>query len=212
MYENIPNTTKFSILLKRIYTKILRWFQKPGKTIKPLEMLYPNNGACMLHDVELPDGYIIRQIRNSDMGDYYKLLNEASMEPVSLKYWGRYILENGFFVIEDKNKTLVASCFASKHSTERHINAGNFGWLAVSPKHRGKKLGHVISRAVTERLIEEDFKKIYLETNDYRIPAIKIYLQLGWQPLIYEPQMSERWKQVCEIIGWKYTPSKWPKG
>jgi len=38
---------------------------------------------------------------------------------------------------------------------------------------------------VTNRLVQEGFTRPFLRTEDFRIPAIAIYLQLGWLPDVY---------------------------
>ena len=50
------------------------------------------------------------------------------------------------------------------------------------------------------RRVRDDIKKVgdgvYLSTDDWRLPAIHVYLSLGWQPLIYAPDMEARWEAV----------------
>ena len=43
---------------------------------------------------------------------------------------------------------------------------------------------------------------IYLSTDDWRLPAIKVYLKLGYEPLLYADDMKGRWKAVCGKLGW----------
>ena len=199
---------------KRIVRGIHRrlvWIAKGCPNTPPLlEMVWPDSLADKPPVVSVPSGYRIRQFEAADEEAYYDLLASASMERCSLAYWNRYILPEGFFLIESEEACeVVAACFASHQPTERHPQAGNFGWLAANPSHSGKGLGLAISAAVTERLIRGGYKRIYLETHDFRLPAIKIYLSMGWVPLLYCDEMRPRWERICQNIDWPFTPEQW---
>ena len=155
-------------------------------------------------------GYTLRQYKDGDREGYLALLRAADMGSIRLEYWEQHILPDGFFVIEDDaTRTVAAACFASHHPTPRHPRAGNFGWLAVDPAHRGRQLGWTVSAAVTARLIAGGYRRMYLETHDFRVPAIRIYLKLGWVPLLYEQGMHDRWNAVCAAADWPFTPDAW---
>ena len=199
---------------KRILRGLLRrlvWVVKGcPKTPPLLEMVWPSSLSDKPPIVVVPSGYRMRQFEAVDEEAYYDLLASASMERCSLAYWNRHILPEGFFLIEsEKTGELVAACFASHHPTVRHPQAGNFGWLAANPRHSGKGLGLAVSAAVTDRLVRGGYKRIYLETHDFRLPAIKIYLSMGWVPLLYCEEMPARWERICQKIDWPFTPEKW---
>jgi len=177
-----------------------------------LEMVWPeaklNNPPCF----SLPSGYHLRQFNTDDQKAYFELLRVAGMSPCSLEYWEKHILPIGFFVIEDEaNGKLVATCMASHHPTSRHPRAGNFGWLAADPMYKGQNLGYNVAAAVTSRLIAGGYSRIFLETHDFRLPAIKIYLSMGWVPLLYQEDMEMRWKIICEKLNIPFEPEKWSK-
>jgi mycothiol synthase len=83
--------------------------------------------------------------------------------------------------------------------------------VGVDPDHRGRGLGRVVSAVVTRRLIDAGYKEIYMETQDWRLPAIKIYLKMGWVPLLFQADMPERWQVVCDKLGVPYTPHQWSR-
>jgi mycothiol synthase len=57
---------------------------------------------------------------------------------------------------------------------------------------------------VTRRLLSAGYREIYLQTDDWRLPAIKTYLNLGYVPLLCEPDMEERWRLVCRNLDLGY--------
>ena len=175
-----------------------------------LEMLWPESRLDRPPEVEVAEGYTLRQYRPDDYERYVALMKAAEMDTPRLDYWEGHILPDGFFVIEDNSTgELTAACFASHHPAARHPRAGNLGWLAAHPGHKGKQLGVAVTAAVTARLCKAGYKRIYLETHDFRIPAIKLYLRMGWIPFLYSEEMLDRWKLICDRIDWRYTPDAW---
>ena len=58
-----------------------------------------------------------------------------------------------------------------------------------------------VCAAVTARLLAAGYENIFLLTDDFRLPAISIYLRLSYQPLLHAPDMAERWRVVYEQLG-----------
>lgn len=191
----------------------LRW-AIVGRPTPPqlLEMVWPEDRLSAPPPVTVADGYLLRQYRPEDHDAYQALLASADMAVCPLDYWEKHLLPGGFFLIEHAaTGELAAACFASHHPAPRHPRGGNFGWLATSPAHAGKGLGRAASAAVTARLVAGQYRRIYLETHDFRAPAIRIYLSMGWVPLLYAPEMASRWEAICEQIAWPFTPEAWPR-
>jgi mycothiol synthase len=89
---------------------------------------------------------------------------------------------------------------ANHSPNEQHPNAGVLDWVAADPAHQGKGLGKVVTAAVVRLLAQRGYERIYLLTDDWRLPAIATYLSLGWEPYIYNQEMQERWDRVLQQI------------
>ena len=175
-----------------------------------LEMIWPEVRLAEPPPILVPEGYRIRHYESADAQEHERLFAVAGEAPCPMDYWEKHLLPDGFFVIEHAaSKTLVASCFASHRPSPRHPRAGNLGWLVADPAHRGRKLGQAATAAVTARLIAAGYRRIYLETQDFRLAAINIYLRMGWLPLLYQQDMRERWSVVSEKLGWPVRPGEW---
>lgn len=190
--------------------RIKRRIFKPAHTPPLLEMIWPDGAPEPA--VAIPPEYRLRQWRPDDHDAYQALLAAAEMGVCPVSYWEARWLPDGFFVVEHElTGELAAACFASHQPAARHPSGGNFGWLATSPRHAGKGLGRVVSAAVTARLIRGGYRRIYLETHDHRLPALHIYLSMGWLPLLYLPEMEGRWKAVYDQLGRSFEPSNCPR-
>jgi uncharacterized protein (DUF952 family)/GNAT superfamily N-acetyltransferase len=74
------------------------------------------------------------------------------------------------------------------------------GWVAVNPAHRGQGLGRLACLAVLNYVKKLGFRYIYLLTEDFRLPALKIYLELGFEPEYQDSSQPERWQALRRVI------------
>lgn len=195
-------------MFKGIMGKILNRIRKP-KQENLLEMIWPKHLDASRNPIPLNESYRIRQYEDTDRAKYFKLLEISEMGQCPLEYWEKFILPNGFFLVEHiPSGDIVGACFASHQSRERHKFAGNLGWLAVDPGHRGNKIGVLLVNSVVNRLQQAGYERIYLETHDFRLPALKIYIDAGWVPFFYADEMNKRWKAIYEKLNKEFRPQK----
>lgn len=188
-----------------------RWVDVPDsrqwttdfKPWKPqLRMLFDMSRP--LPEVKLPPDYRLRQLTCDDFGKYRKLMDGAGFEG-----WidGRIqqaltrSLPGCYFVVEHNTSgDLVATAFAYHSPSEQLPNAASLEYVAGDSRHKGKGLGYAVCAAVTRNLVERGYERIFLTTDDWRLPAIAIYLKLGYQPDHYLPDMASRWEAVMQAL------------
>ena len=83
--------------------------------------------------------------------------------------------------------------------------------LAGDPAHVGRGLGMAVCTAVLQRFHRAGYHRVFLRTDDFRLPALKIYLKLGFLPLLYQEDMETRWETICQALKWPFTPTLWPQ-
>ena len=175
-----------------------------------LQMIWPEARLDDPPAWPAPDGYTLRPARVGDETAYAELLKEADLASWDASQAAAQMeaaLPDGLvFAVCKNDDALVATAIAQPKPTELHPSGGELGWVAVVPAHRGKGLGGCISVAATRRFIEEGFRDIYLRTHDYRLPAIKTYLKMGYRPLLFTEGMEERWRDVCRELDVDYGP------
>ena len=168
-----------------------------------LEMAWPKGLTRRPRLRKLPPGYELRTFRDSDRADYYRVMGLAGFTgwtDETLKPWLAKVLPDGFFVVAHKRK-VVAAAMATHNPGERHPFGGELGWVAGDPAHKGLGLGYTVCAAVMRRFLDAGYSNIYLRTDDFRLPAISIYLKLGFVPSLFAPDMKERWQAVAKELG-----------
>lgn len=176
-----------------------------------LQMMWPEHLLNAPPAVQLPLGYTLRTYQQGDEIRFYKIMELAGWpgwDDEKLQPWLERILPEGWFMaIHEESSEIVATAMALR--SEMYPSGGELGWLAGDPAHAGRGLGMAVSAAVTARLIEAGCRPIHLYTEDYRLPALKTYLKLGYVPFLYTPEMPEHWRAICAQLRWPYTPEAW---
>jgi mycothiol synthase len=61
------------------------------------------------------------------------------------------------------------------------------GWVMVYPIHRRRGLGQQVCGAAIGLIRDSGHNYAYFLTVDFRLPAIKMYLRLGFEPEMADP-------------------------
>jgi len=180
-----------------------------------LKMIWSEALLTSPPEPKLPPDYALRIFDPAqDLADYLSLVHEAGFTdftPQKVQGCLRRVLPNGFFVVVHKpTRELVATAMASHNPTPYHPYGGELGWVAGRRAHAGKGLGTAVCAAVVRRFLSAGYERIHLLTDDWRLPALKIYLKLGFVPFLFEPGLEARWEVICEKLAWPFTPAEWP--
>lgn len=154
---------------------------------------------------ELPQGYRLRTFRDGDRSGYLSLMRRGgfpSWRSATLDAALKAALPDGVFFVElEPSGELVSTAVAQHNSIDLHPFGGELGWVSTVPAHRGNRLSRVVCSAVVLRFLKAGYSDIFLRTDDWRLPAIKTYLNIGFRPFLFLPEMEGRWKNVCERLG-----------
>lgn len=77
---------------------------------------------------------------------------------------------------------------------------GYIHMVACKEEYRGRGLSHVMNDLCLYELKRRNQKTAYLTTDDWRIPAIKGYLKMGFMPDLSTEDFKARWEAIYEII------------
>lgn len=120
-------------------------------------------------------------------------------------------LQKGIFIArEDKSGDPVATVGSLADAKDGMFPlGGQLGWVATVPAHRGRGLASWLCGLATERLLTEGFENIFVCTGDDMLPAIRVYLGLGYVPCLYAPDQRARWEIISHSIPQCQDQSQW---
>ena len=159
-----------------------------------------------LPELVLPQGYSMSTLQERSADDWIEALNATGQlgewDQEKAKEWiegERHVIKEGTFIIIFDDKPVATACAIPPSSTEKRPE---FGWVSASPDHQGKGLGYQVSLAALLFIKEMGYPETFLHTDEWRVPAIKVYLNLGFEAEITHESHPERWKAVYEKLGW----------
>lgn len=71
------------------------------------------------------------------------------------------------------------------------------------PESRGKGVGNMLVAVADYVLKTTGMQTAQLKTDDWRVPAIKTYLKIGFQPDLSTEDYVQRWDAIAQVIGAK---------
>ena len=108
-------------------------------------------------------------------------------------------LPDGLYFATSHGTPVGTACAWREAVDEQEV--GYVHMVGVVAEHTGHKLGKWVSLAVLTYFRDNGFISAMLDTDDFRIPAVKTYLNLGFVPVYVEDEQSERWRKIFEKLG-----------
>ena len=173
---------------------------------KQLRMVIDEGSVDRLPDVSLPEGYVMRSYQTGDEGSWAETLQSCGF-----KRWNdaevRAYLEDaerlkGSRVVDYEGR-VVAATFASRHTHDASntiVPEGVLDFVVTHPEHRGKKLARATCTEVSKFFVYLGCQSISLLTDDWRLPAIHVYLSLGFKPVMNRNDMPGRWSAIYDKL------------
>lgn len=185
--------------------------RRDGSALKPqLEMIRFSEPVPEVPEVA--DGYKLRLVSHEDRASYDQTFATAFTEPSPFNDMLLKQVENGFFVVEHlPSGSVVASSAAAVYPKAQHPDGHSLQWVFAHTDHQRTGAGQATVAAATEVLAKSAPRYSYLSTDDFRLPAISIYLKLGWLPLLFHQDQIERWGRVFGHLGMTFNENDWPK-
>ena len=170
---------------------------------RQLRMVRPNLED--LPELVIPEGYGLRSYIKGDEIHWANIITDSfGGSKRTAEDTRREIIERDVFVPDGLFFTTyedipVGTACAWRQSVDE-TEVGYVHMVGVESKHTGYKLGKWVSLAVLYYFRDNGFVCSMLDTDDFRIPAIKTYLNLGFIPLYVEDTQHSRWIQIFETL------------
>ena len=176
---------------------------------KQLCMVIDSGGVRGMRDVGVPQGYVVRGYRDGDEVTLAGTLRAAGFVAWDTARVLGYLDDGdrraGSAVVKFEGM-IVASTFASRVSSGATspvtgkagdpTREGSLDYVATHPDHQGRGLGRATCTAVSRYLVDQGCETVSLWTDDWRLPAIHLYLSLDYRPVMNRGDMPERWAKV----------------
>ena len=159
----------------------------------------------------LPDGFAFKPFDGSEreIDEWVRLCNfglmEGSTRETFFETVGNFpnvVAERDCFFVMDAEGRYVASSTAVANPD----GLGLVHMVASDPTTRGKGIGHAMLSYALEKLEARSCTYSILTTDDFRLAAIKTYLDAGFRPvLLSDPDSDQRtrWDAVIAQLGYE---------
>jgi mycothiol synthase len=176
---------------------------EPREPSKQTQLRMRRSSLAQLPAIELPAGFSIRAGSESELAAWAELMNGP------MGYWDeararrelegdRDVLEGGVQLLVGPERRLVGSATAKRSPTEP--SAGYLHMVLVAPELQGRGLGRAVSIAALRCMVDAGLDAAVLDTDDWRLAAIRTYLKLGFQPDLIGDDHETRWRRVRRLL------------
>lgn len=172
-----------------------------------MQLVMAKENLASLPPVVLPEGYAIRHFMPGDEHHWENILDKSFGKSDPPRSFNSIMgldaacaPERIFFITHNDIPVATASAW---YIPKSGINTGYVHYVGTCPEHSGKKLGYWVSLAVLHRFVYEGRSRAILQTDDFRVPAIKTYLQLGFSPYLVEEDQRKRWRDIINNNGFQ---------
>lgn len=176
--------------------------------MEQLRMIWrPLNGGST--EYSIPEGYTVRPMLSTEISQWC----ETSIELTGGKQWEDHIFIDR--MLFNPPLTLSPRHIYCAFSPEGEMAAtaaacldgvkriGDLHMVTARQEFKGKGLGKAVCAEAVNCFIANGCVEADLSTDDFRKPAIAIYLKLGFRPWLYLDDMRGRWTTVLTDMGWK---------
>lgn len=165
-----------------------------------LKMIF-DAGNTPLPELTVAEGFRLRTVADDELTPYNELrvsVDFKAWDAEKLRKFRSKVLPDSMFLIEEiATGRFAASATAETTDMDDHPEVGVLGWVMTHPDFRGRHLGRSVSIAAMHRLYDAGYRAFSLLTDDFRLAAVKTYLELGWKPWLYLEDMETRWRALA---------------
>ena len=160
----------------------------------------------------LPNGWNFTQFSGTreEIADWVEICKNGLFGPnTNEDTFGKYILrwrdivpqKDLFFVVNAEGKRVATTTYIQYADGTGYVHC-----VGSLPETRGKGVGHAMMAYALRLGEERGVPYSILTTDDFRLAAIKIYLDAGFLPVLYpdpDSDMMARWEKVLSELHYR---------
>lgn len=195
MATSFLNNTRWSLLKSK---------PEPVSVVRMSQLRMEKTGLSDVPDLAVPAGYVLRTFREGDEAALAKIYAVSKLDKDTVHIVRQDILGDPCFTpdrvfVAEHRGEIVGT--ASTWIAPDELDAGYLHMVGVLDGHRGKKLGAALTCAALRYSRSEGFNIQRLMTDDWREDAIRLYVDLGFYPLVTDASHPMRWEAISRRIG-----------
>lgn len=160
-----------------------------------------------LPEYTLADGFTLRMYQPGDEPAWTEICSFGLLNPEDMaEGWNKCMLametlvpERDVYFICDQSGKAVATCTAFALSDTVCL----LHMLGALPEARGHRLATSMTAYGVRKMAKEmpaGERMMRLKSDDFRVSAVRTYLQCGFQPVLFDVDMDTRWKAICDKL------------
>lgn len=154
---------------------------------------------------ELPEGYrecLWTQDREADWTDLLDdVFGNWNIERVRQEFMDQpqWLPERLTLIARDEPAVAVSLAWECR---ELWPHSGQVHWVGAREAHRRAGLGRYVVARNLQYFAEHDYDDAVLITDEWRLPAIGLYISMGFDPLMtgVAPDERQRWERVFDAL------------
>lgn len=162
------------------------------------------NDLDRVPDIPTPMGYRLRHFQRGDEAGLASVYLQSNLSDGSVETVQRTIVNHPcfrperVFVVEHVGE--IVGTAAAWIEPDRDPGVGYLHMVGILPQFRGHHLGALLTVEAIRYTRHEGFTVQRLLTDDHREPAVRLYLDLGYYPLLSHESHPERWRILGEKL------------
>jgi mycothiol synthase len=156
-------------------------------------------------DMQLPSGFSLRSFNSGDEEQWVNIINDSYDRHYSVSDFNAIMIdtpsyrpERILFVCDQSGLPCATASAYRKIGLPDTV--GMVHYVGRLRDFSGRKLGLSVTIAAIHQFKKEGCSSCILSTDDFRIPAIKLYLDLGFKPLIVHVNQAKRWSDIFDLL------------
>ncbi len=180
--------------------------QKHDEQLPDVDLIMLHRDLRLAPSFALPQGYQMRPYRAGDLETWLRIqATDPFFTPTAdtfaeaLPGDEAYRAERVMFLV-DPEGAAIGNITAWNTAQFTGEEIGQVCWVALVPAARGRGLSKPLLSAACAALRGRGYTQAFVDTNMRRIPALNLYLQFGFEPLLRDKAEETAWRAIAPYL------------
>ncbi len=157
-----------------------------------------------LPPIRVPEGFVVCPLPPGREQDYIDVMRQSLKKNADQEWFHQNFLEDAEYdpqnlILIYQEKTPVAAAAAWQHKIKKRT-IGYLKSVGVVQDFQGRGLGRQVSLIALYRLRDRGFDEVILKTHVQWLPAIRLYLSIGFEPRYNLWTGKSKWRRLLSKV------------